>query len=126
MIHISKPFVAKPEEVFVETEGWQLCPKSETDGRRIIPCSLCDKPAAQLDHHWPYSSVYNYCTFHAAPTGWAQMRWGRKWHWIEGGKHACSVDLRYSGRVRPAKDRPNEETICKRCAVKKTSSGGVR
>lgn len=119
MIHISRPFVAKPGEVFVVSgttgQDWQLCPESEAEGGRVIVCTHCDKPAVQLDHFWPYYSEHNLCTFHAAPTGWAKTQWGKKWHWIEKGRYTCSPGLHYSGRVRPAEEGPEEKTICKKC-----------
>jgi len=119
MLHVSRPFVAKPGEVFVvsgiQEESWQLCPESEAEGKRVIVCTHCDKPAIQLDHFWPYYSDHNLCAFHAAPTGWAKTQWGKKWHWIEKGLFTCCWGLRYSGRVRLAVDKPEEGTICKRC-----------
>ena len=115
MMHISSSYVAEQGQVFVEagTEDWRVCPRAETQEDQIIRCIHCNEPAAQLDHYWPYSSEYNLCVFHSAPTGWASLQWGRKWHWIEKGEYACSRDLHYTGRV--TRLAPNEELICKRC-----------
>lgn len=120
-MHISRPFLAKQGEVFIRdfVLPWRSCLKAEAQEDRIIRCAHCNEPAAQLDHFWPYYSTYNLCAFHAAPTGWGKTRWGKKWHWVEQGKYACSFDLRHSGRVRAAKERPKEETVCKRCAARK-------
>lgn len=127
MIHISGPFAAKPGEVFIVPKGggdWEYCPESEAEGKQIIVCTHCDQPAAQLDHFWPFYSEHNLCTFHAAPTGWAKTQWGKKWHWVERGRYVCSLDHHYSGRVRAAEERPEEEAICKRCAAKKPALEG--
>ena len=32
--------------------------------KRIILCSICDKPAVSLDHLWPYEVLYNRCKEH--------------------------------------------------------------
>ncbi|GAG11758.1 unnamed protein product, partial [marine sediment metagenome] len=107
MTHISSPWVAKQGKVFIRVktedgEYWRPCLEDEAQEDEIITCIYCDEPAMQLDHHWPYCSDYNLCAFHSAPTGWVKTRWGKKWHWVEKGKYACSFELRHSGRVRPA------------------------
>ena len=115
MTRVSSPFVAKQGEVFVEagTEAWRLCLRTEAQEDQIIRCTHCKDPASQLDHFWPYYSEQNLCAFHAAPTGWVKLQWGRKWHWIEKGEFTCSRGLRYTGRV--TRVAPKEETTCKRC-----------
>ena len=117
MTHVSGSFVAKQERVFVKagTEDWRVCLRAEAQEDQIIRCIHCNEPAARVDHFWPYSSEYNQCAFHAAPTGWGKMSHRAKWHWIEKGKFACTYDLSYSGRVLPGKEQPPQETICKRC-----------
>ncbi len=33
-------------------------------GKKIICCSMCDKPAVSLDHLWPYDIMFNRCAEH--------------------------------------------------------------
>lgn len=98
-------------------------PESEVGEREVIKCSLCSKPAVQLDHHYPYYSTYNLCASHRNPTGWGKMSHGAKWHWINKGRVACTYDMTYSGRVLPSKERPPQESICKRCLARLDKRG---
>ena len=38
--------------------------RAKKEGRHIITCSLCRRPAISLDHYWPYYSDGNYCACH--------------------------------------------------------------
>ena len=58
--------------VFVEVDDghggtwWRRIARKEAEDRglSIILCSMCDKPAVSLDHHWPYDDDLNRCEKH--------------------------------------------------------------
>ena len=45
---------------------WERVDKERavSEGMEIISCSMCEKPAVSLDHHWPYFSDYCRCADH--------------------------------------------------------------
>ena len=62
-------------KVFVESEStdpddcapvWRRmsAKKAVREGRKIITCSMCNKPAVSLDHLWPYYRDMNRCKEH--------------------------------------------------------------
>ena len=70
--HISANYAAGKGKCFIEKEHkewglvWQrmTLTRAKKEGRKIIPCAKCKRPAISLDHHWPYESEYNYCARH--------------------------------------------------------------
>lgn len=49
-----------------EMDSWKrmTLARAKKEHRRIIPCSMCNKPAVSLDHLWPYEIVFNRCAEH--------------------------------------------------------------
>lgn len=70
-LHIAAPYDSNGG-VFVEVEDeewgvvWRRVSKkkAESKGMKIISCSMCEKPAVSLDHHWPYFHDYCRCKDH--------------------------------------------------------------
>lgn len=74
-IHVSAPYDCNGF-VFVEWhyrwgDWWKRMTKkrAEREGRTIITCCKCSRPAVQLDHHWPYMSDYCLCAEHQKEAG---------------------------------------------------------
>ena len=74
--HISAPY-DNNGMVFVEVQHpeygmiWERMPKeqAEAEGKTIIRCCQCDKPATSLDHFYPYFSGQNLCDDHEYDPG---------------------------------------------------------
>ena len=67
-VHLSAPYDANGGVfVAVQDEEWGLRwvrkPEAEP-GDSVITCDKCDKPAASVDHLWPYGQGYNRCAEH--------------------------------------------------------------
>jgi hypothetical protein len=71
--HIAANYAAGRGKCFVEWFGrgdsapdWKrmTLKRAHKEGRHIIACAHCDKPAISLDHLWPYHSEMNYCAAH--------------------------------------------------------------
>jgi len=69
MFHMSAPYDCNGM-VFVEKEHeewgtvWERVDSDKAEGRKIITCFMCDKPAVSLDHLWPYHSEMCRCAEH--------------------------------------------------------------
>lgn len=65
--HVSANYAAM-KGVFVETKdmGWRRMTRvaAEKQGKRIIRCSYCKRPAISLDHSWPHLQEATYCARH--------------------------------------------------------------
>jgi len=68
--HVSANYAATKGMVFVESEeectNWERMTRvvAEKQGKRIIRCSYCKRPAISLDHSWPYLQEATYCARH--------------------------------------------------------------
>lgn len=49
-----------------EMDSWKrmTLARAKKEHRRIIPCSMCNRPAVSLDHLWPYEIMFNRCSEH--------------------------------------------------------------
>jgi hypothetical protein len=68
MFHISAPYDCNGK-VFVDAhiegyQDWERVDIKDADPTKIIKCAKCDKPATQLDHHYPYDDFFNLCDEH--------------------------------------------------------------
>lgn len=61
-----RSYVKDGEKLVEEMDSWKrmTLAKAKKEKRTIIPCSMCDKPAVSLDHHWPYENLFNRCKKH--------------------------------------------------------------
>lgn len=96
--HICSNFNAETDTVFVvdSVTDWRIVPSCEVEGRQIIQCIFCDKPAATLDHYFPYYTTFNRCTEHRGASGKGWLFAGRRWHYFKEGRSACydwAIDL---------------------------------
>ena len=74
VMHLNMPYDAGKNKVFAiiqdpeqtELPTWERMTAKQADKRNlpIITCCQCDKPATQLDHHWPYMSGMCLCDDH--------------------------------------------------------------
>lgn len=71
--HVSANYAANGEnKVFVMwnykdgISSWKrmTIKRAKREGRKIIPCCQCDKPAVTLDHCWPYLVDRTFCSKH--------------------------------------------------------------
>ena len=78
--HISANYASTKGKVFVETRdmGWRRMTRvaAEKQGKPIIRCSYCKRPAISVDHCWPYLQEATYCGHHRNWTRFAEERWG--------------------------------------------------
>ncbi len=72
VFHIAASYAAGDGKCFVDwfengEIGWRrmTVKRATKEGRRIITCDKCSKPAISLDHYWPYYSDMNRCLDHA-------------------------------------------------------------
>lgn len=66
--HVNASYASTKGKVFVSTKdmGWRRMSRvtAEKQGRSIIRCSYCKRPAISLDHSWPYLQEATHCAWH--------------------------------------------------------------
>jgi len=71
MTNMSVDYKSMVGKVFIESGpiaegGWKRVSIAQAKAwrKKPIPCSLCKRPAASLDHFYPYHTERNLCQFH--------------------------------------------------------------
>lgn len=73
MFHISANYAAGKGKCFIQKSHkewglvWQrmTLARAKKEGRKIITCAKCKRPAISIDHHWPCENEHNYCERHS-------------------------------------------------------------